>query len=241
MFLQIAKPEKGDPFFNNAAGGGISTAITADSAEPGLNVLPNCVGGAVGAFNKAACKDLSKPEFRYLSYPPNAENILARAEHDGLTVSQKPAAGCLIVWQKGATLTPKDGAGHVAFVYKVDADGTIYTSESEWHGRAWVNRSYKPPYFYGADFKVIGFVLQPSGTANPYPAPVRVLKSGSIGVDVKWLQWALERAKCLDSGGIDGSFGHKTERALVYFQFLHGLEIDGICGPQTAAELEHLT
>ena len=71
---QIEKPKAGDVFFNNAAGGGISTCITC--GEPGLNVLPNCVGGAVGAYNKQASGD--KPEFKYLNYPPNAENILAR-------------------------------------------------------------------------------------------------------------------------------------------------------------------
>ncbi|MBP0975563.1 MAG: hypothetical protein J6P20_05810 [Oscillospiraceae bacterium] len=67
MFIQVEKPNKGDPFFNNKSGGGISTAITAAGAADGLNVLPNCVGGAVGCFNNAACKDLSRPVFKYLN------------------------------------------------------------------------------------------------------------------------------------------------------------------------------
>ena len=103
--IQITKPEKGDPFFNNKAGGGISTAITAAGAADGLNVLPNCVGGAVGCFNKAACKDLSKPAFRYLNYPPNAENILARAEKDGLDFEQ--------ISRNGFSVHPKNSFTHL--------------------------------------------------------------------------------------------------------------------------------
>lgn len=230
MFIQTEKPNKGDPFFNNAAGGGISTAITAAGAADGLNVLPNCVGGAVGCFNKAACKDLSKPAFRYLNYPPNAENILARAEKDGLKISKTPAVGALIVWQKG-TLSGSDGAGHVAFVNKVDADGTIHTSESEWKGRVWVNRTYKPPYSYGSAYKFIGFVLQPDA------APVRAIRKGDTGADVELMQARLHALGYLRKPEIDGDFGKITLGSLLAFQFENGLDVDGVCGPKTKAKL----
>lgn len=232
MFIQVEKPNKGDPFFNNAAGGGISTAITAAGAAEGLNVLPNCVGGAVGAYNKAACKDLNKPEFKYISYPPNAENIMARAEKEGLPISQKPAAGALIVWQKGATLSGSDGAGHVAFVNAVDADGTIHTSESEWKGRVWVNRTYKPPYNYGNGYKLLGFVLQP-GTSTT----VRAIRKGDRGADVELMQARLHALGYLRKNEIDGDFGRITLGALLCFQFEHGLDVDGVCGPKTQAAL----
>ena len=142
MFLQINKPDKGDPFFNTAACGGVSTCIVIKNCAEGLNTLPNCVAGAVGAYEKAACEDISKPTFNHLPYPPNAENIYAYAHNKGLPVSDTPAVGAIVVWQKGATLNGSDGAGHVAFIYKVDESGNIYTSESEYGGRAWVNRSY---------------------------------------------------------------------------------------------------
>lgn len=231
MFIQVEKPNKGDPFFNNKAGGGISTAITAAGAADGLNVLPNCVGGAVGCFNKAACKDLSKPVFKYLNYPPNAENILARAEKDGLKISQKPAVGALVVWQKG-TLSGSDGAGHVAFVNKVDADGTIHTSESEWKGRVWVNRTYNPPYSYGNGYKFIGFVLQPGGASA-----ARAIRKGDTGADVELMQARLHALGYLRKSEIDGDFGRITLGALLAFQFENGLTVDGVCGPMTQAAL----
>ncbi|HBI84790.1 MAG TPA: hypothetical protein DDX71_00665 [Ruminococcus sp.] len=229
--IQITKPEKGDPFFNNAAGGGISTCITIKNCEPGLNVLPNCVGGAIGAYNKAACGD-GPATFKHLSYPPNAENIMARAEQEGLPISQKPAVGALIVWQKGETLSSADGAGHIAFVTSVDADGTIHTAESEYGGRAWVNRAYKPPYVYGSAYKFLGFILQPSK-----PVPVKVLREGDHGAEVELMQARLHALGYMRRGEVDGDFGKITKGAVLCFQIEHGLEVDGVCGPATQAAL----
>ena len=232
MFIQVEKPNKGDPFFNNAAGGGISTAITAAGAADGLNVLPNCVGGAVGAYNKAACKDVNKPEFRYLSHPPNAENIMERAKQEGLPVSQKPAVGALVVWQKGATLSGSDGAGHVGVVEFVNASGSIVTSESGWNAKTefWTTtRRNDGNWGQSSAYRFIGFILPPSPV-------VRAIKKGDNGDDVRQLQTALTDAG-YDLGKIDGDFGIKTQRAVVCFQFEQSLEVDGICGPKTRAAL----
>ena len=124
----------------------------------------------------------------------------------------------------------------MAFVTKVDADGTIYTAESEYNGRAWVNRSYKPPYYYGANYTFIGFVLQPRKAV-----PGGSIKYGDKGSAVVWLQERLKAAAkqnpMFDPGNVDGDFGGKTERALVYFQFRNGLAVDGVAGPATQAAL----
>ena len=235
MFIQTDRPQKGDPFFNNKAGGGISTAITAKpTPAEGLNVLPNCVGGAVGAFNKAACADLNKPEFKYLNYPPNAENIIARAEQEKLVISQKPAPGALVVWRKG-TLSANDGAGHVAFVTSVDADGTIHTAESEWQGRVWVNRTYKPPYNYGSAYTFSGFVLQPGSAQQA--GFTRAIRKGDQGADVELMQSRLAAKGYLRKNEVDGDFGKITLGGLLAFQLENGLAVDGVCGPQTQAKL----
>lgn len=226
---QIEKPKAGDPFFNNGAAGGLSTCITC--GEPGLNVLPNCVGGAVGCYNKMASG--SKAEFKYLNYPPNAENILARAEHDRLPIAQKPEVGCLIVWQKGATLSSTDGAGHVAYVNAVDADGTIHTSESEYRGRAWVNRTYKPPYNYAAGYKFLGFILQPTEGGR-----AKYIRKDDSGDDVLWLQRELAKRGYLRRTEIDGEFGKITLGGVCAFQLETGLEVDGVAGPATQKALE---
>ena len=231
MILQINKPQAGDPFFNNAGNGGISTCINGKPTDAGCNVLANCVGGAVGAYNK--CAQDGKRKWGPILYPPNAENIYKYARDLGLPTSQKPEPGALIIWRKGNTLNSGDGAGHVAFVYKVDPDGTVYTSESEYGGRAWVNRSYHAPnYPYGIGYTFLGFVLQPRK-----PTPGGAIKEGDSGDGVRWMQQRLADKGFLRRNEVDGDFGVITLGALLAFQFKNKLTVDGICGPATQAAL----
>ena len=183
MFIQKEKPKKGDVWFNGTESGGISTCIKGNPMDSDCDRLANCVA-IVGAYNKAACADLSKPKWGPVMYPPNAGGILTYAQTLNLPTSTKPAVGALIVWKKGA-LTKENTNGHVAFVTDVDADGTIHTAESEYRGRAWVNRVYKAPYFYANGYTFIGFVLQPGTT----PAQViKYLREGNRGEEVELMQ-----------------------------------------------------
>jgi len=70
-------------------------------------------------------------------------------------------------------------------------------------------------------------------TENPYKMPkTGVLKKGSKGVGVKWLQWELNRHGA--NLVVDGFFGLKTETAVCNIQRKAGyLVIDGKCGAQT--------
>ena len=220
MFLQTKRPEPGDPFFNTAANGGVSTCIVIKNCAPGLNTLPNCVSGAVGSFNKAACKDLNKPEFKYLNYPPNAENILEYAKGQGLKTSFVPELASIMVFRKGATLNSSDGAGHVIFVNAIDADGTIHSSESEYNGRVWVNNTYR----------------------NVFPDLYRGIPK-SYRDYVKQLQQKLATTKSPKGGfylrekEVDGDFGTITFGALLAYQYDYGLAVDGVCGPMTKQSL----
>lgn len=236
MILQIDKPKDGDPFFNNGRGKyfGISTCITGSPTDPGCNVLANCVGGAVGAYNKAACEDIENPKWGPILYPPNAENIFKYAQDLGLPTSKTPEAGALIIWRKGATLNSSDGAGHVAFVYKVEANGDILTAESEYKGRAWVNRKYTKAsgYFYADGYTFIGFVLQ-----KRKQSPGGVIKEGDKGENVRWMQQKLADKGYLRRNEVDGDFGVITLGALLAFQFKNKLAVDGVCGPATQAAL----
>jgi lysozyme family protein len=63
------------------------------------------------------------------------------------------------------------------------------------------------------------------------------LQKGSRGPDVAQLQRRLEE-EGLSPGAIDGIFGAATEAAILAFQKSHGLAVDGVVGPQTAAALE---
>ena len=68
---------------------------------------------------------------------------------------------------------------------------------------------------------------------NPYTLTDELLKKGSKGESVKWLQWEL------DSKGyplnVDGIFGPKTEAAVRQFQT--DVFVDGVVGPDTLGKL----
>lgn len=68
---------------------------------------------------------------------------------------------------------------------------------------------------------------------NPYTRTASVMKSGSRGESVKWLQWELDsKGYPLD---IDGIFGAKTEAAVRQFQT--DVFVDGIVGELTLKKL----
>jgi murein DD-endopeptidase MepM/ murein hydrolase activator NlpD len=61
---------------------------------------------------------------------------------------------------------------------------------------------------------------------------VRTLRRGSAGSDVVALQFALAW-RGFPSGQLDGSYGHRVERAVRRFQRHAGLAADGVAGPLT--------
>ena len=183
----------------------------------------NCVFYAVGRFAEITGIWLKST---------NAENFIAVAKEMGLTVSDKPQPGAVIVWAKGKVGDGSDGAGHVGVVEIVNASGSIVTSESGWNAKTefWTTtRRNDGNWGQSSAYRFIGFILPPSEV-------VRALKRGDQGDDVRQLQAALVDAG-YDLGKIDGDFGIMTQRAVVCFQFEHSLEVDGICGPKTRAAL----
>lgn len=228
---RFALPEAGNRYYITRSCGGYSRAIKGKPTESGLNTLRNCVGWASGRFHEiAGCTSFN------LFDPVNAENIFQNAQQHGLKTGSTPKLGAMIVWQKGATLSGTDGAGHVAIVEKIDADGTITTSESGWNAsKAFWLGTYKAPYNL-AGYKLIGFVYQPENP-NPYPVPKRDLQRKMNGTDVQWLQWELISRGYLRDGECDGDFGNITFSALCGYQLDAGLKVDAICGPSTRKAL----
>lgn len=72
---------------------------------------------------------------------------------------------------------------------------------------------------------------------NPYERRSSIMKIGSRGESVKWLQWELnKRGANLKE---DGVYGNQTKLSVMLFQKDHGLVQDGICGPVTIKYLEN--
>lgn len=133
MNIRTSKPSAGNKFFITRSKGGWSTCIQGSPTDSACNVLANCVGYACGRFNEII------GSMKYPSLNCNAENFIERAKSLGLTISPVPTLGGIMVWEKGATLSGSDGAGHVAIVERIDSANQIYTSESGYGSSAFWN------------------------------------------------------------------------------------------------------
>lgn len=97
--------------------------------------MPNCTAYAWGRFAELLG---SAPKLSL----GNAEDWYGKA--DGYSRGKSPRVGAVICWRKGTAGEGSDGAGHVAIVEQVNADGSIVTSESGWGSSAFwwrTNRS----------------------------------------------------------------------------------------------------
>lgn len=73
-------------------------------------------------------------------------------------------------------------------------------------------------------------------TTRNDPAAMATVSVGAKGDVVLELQKQLATAG-IDPGGADGVFGPLTDAAVRAFQTQHGLQVDGVCGPNTWAAL----
>lgn len=169
MKMRTTKPESGNKFYNTVSKGGFSHCIVGYPTDKGCNVLANCVGYACGRFNEI----IGTMKYPYLNC--NAENFIERAKNTyGLKVGQEPKVGAIMCWQKGATLSGSDGAGHVAIVEKIIDANTVYTSESGYGGSAFWNSTRKNTngrWGIGSGYTFRGFIYNPSVKEEVTPTP----------------------------------------------------------------------
>ena len=214
-----------------------------------------CVGYSAGRFNEI----LGLNKWKFFSYAPNAEDWITKAQADGLQISQTPSLGSVIVWAKGKVGNSADGAGHVAIVEQVNQDGSIITSESGYgcSNPFCTSKRYNGDGRWGAGgaYTFLGFIknpavdantviggqiedpVTPSNTGNPYKEPTDLIKEGSKGDGVKWVQYELTRKKYFNDE-IDGDFQVITLGAVLAFQKKNGLTVDGIVGQATRNALK---
>lgn len=218
---RLTRPEAGNKFYIRKASGGYSPAIKGSPTDKDCDVLHNCVGYAWGRFHEIAGVTES------LFDAVDAGNIYANAISHGLKVGTVPKLGALIVWKKTG------GAGHVAVVEKINADGSIVISESGYNAvKPFWTETLKAPWTYGAGYTFLGFVYQPESGV-----PSGIIRKGDTGDSVRWMQTKLADRGYLRKSEIDGDFGTITLGALLAFQLESGLEVDGVCGPATKSAL----
>lgn len=163
--MRTTKPAKGNKYYTTKAKGGYSNAIKGKPTDKDCDVLANCVGYAYGRFNEIGGYGYCK----YLA-PVNAERFM---QYKGsCKTGMTPKVGAVMVWQKGATLSGKDGAGHVAIVEKVISDTEVYTSESGYGASKpfWNSTRKKGSngrWGANSNFKFLGFIYNPAVKDEP--------------------------------------------------------------------------
>ena len=166
--VATSKPTSKDPYiylYNNANNNGKSWCINGKPTDKDCNVLGNCVGWACGRFNHIYNLLTGYNGIKYPNFCCNAEKFIEVAQGYGLTISQKPQIGAIMVWQNGATLNGSDGAGHVAIVEKVYSDTKIFTSESGYGTFTFANYTRTKGngnWGYGSSYKFRGFIYNPA-------------------------------------------------------------------------------
>lgn len=166
--MRTSKPGAGNKFYITKGKGGYSTCIQGNPTDANCNVLANCVGYACGRFNEII------GSMKYPSLNCNAENFIERAKSAGLSVGNTPKVGAIMCWQKGATLSGSDGAGHVAVVEAVYDNNHVYTSESGYGSSAfWNSHRYNSNGRWGlsSGYTFRGFIYNPAVPDEPTPTP----------------------------------------------------------------------
>ena len=176
MKIRTTQP-KNNKYYIRQVSGGLNGAVAGSPTISTANVLCNCVGFSNGRFNEIINDPEMKGIYKAFKYQLvcNAENFIESAKKQGLKISSVPVQGGIMVWQRGATLSGNDGAGHVAVVEEIYSDGSILTSESGW--AAWAFKTVRRTNENGrwgqsSAYKFRGCIINPSVTdAKVAPTP----------------------------------------------------------------------
>lgn len=187
--------------------------------------MPNCTAYVWGRWYELLG---IKPKV----YTGNAENWFPKGtSYDGYERGQSPKLGAIACWRKGQAGNDKDGAGHVAIVEEIYADGSILTS----------NSGYKASLFYtkkiAKGYALSGYAFQ-GFIYLPIKFDENISESIAQGL-IAQVQTYLNQ-KYNFSLAVDNIFGTKTKTALVKalqieFNNAYGSKLvaDGIFGIKT--------
>ena len=166
--IRTSKPSN-NPNYITTGAGGLSTCIKGYPTDANANVYANCVGHAHGRRNEIINTIRGTNKNNNPTLNCNAENWIERAKAAGMTVGQTPRVGAIGVAMKGATLNGIDGAGHVWVVERVNSDGSTYTSESGYGGKAFWNQTRSNSngrWGLSSGYTFRGFIYLPADVQN---------------------------------------------------------------------------
>ena len=160
---RLTAPSTSDKHWLHTSKGGLNSCILISSKS----CLPNCVGYAWGRFYEIMGKapKLSRS---------NAEMWFGNTA-DGYKRGKTPKLGAVICWRKGKAGNYADGAGHVAIVEQIKADGSIVISESGYKAFRFRTRTLKPPYAIGGAYVFQGFIYNPAVKDEPKESKYKAL------------------------------------------------------------------
>ena len=162
---RLTMPQSGDPAYTRTAYGGYNSQIDGSPQPWTGSVLANCTGYVHGRWIEIAGH--TADDFGISN--GNANTYWSHS--DRYTRSQTPAVGAIVCYN--------GQYGHVAIVERVNSDGSILVSQSNYGGTVFETLTLRPPSYaqYGVTFQ--GFIL------NPYadkPKPIPKPKTNKIGL-----------------------------------------------------------
>ena len=161
-------------------------------------------------------------------------------------------------WQDSGSGDNRGQPDHVGLVYAIDGDlitviegncgHKVATRQLQRNGRyirgyglpdyaaaaSAINAHEDPEDEPPAEAAPVSGSDMPAQVRTPCTVTLPVLRSGAEGADVIALQLLLiGRGYGCGPWGADGDFGPVTYGAVTLFQRIHGLEVDGVVGPET--------
>lgn len=127
--------------------------------------MPNCTAYAEGRYNEIHGKQMYLPYGNAEDWYPNAKSF---------KYGNTPKVGAVICWRKGKSGTSSDGAGHVAVVERINDDGSILTSNSNYKGTNFYLKTFSPSnnYYLGSAYTFQGFIYPQTEISSGVGTPV---------------------------------------------------------------------
>lgn len=173
---RLTAPAQSNKYYIHKSKGGLGETIIIDKKTG--SVLANCVGFA---WSRAYESWGVRPKLSR----GNAEDWWGYK--DGYKRGQTPRLGAIICWRKGKVGYSADGAGHVAFVEKINKDGTIVVSNSNYSGTRFFTKTLTPKdkYHIGTGLTFQGFIYPPVELVAAPPKSSLKMTNADYPVKVK--------------------------------------------------------